>query len=174
MRKLFSTISTLLFIPVAQAQQSTDFLFQEPVDLGEGWSGFTDIGLMGDVLLTLVVATVLGAFIAYHPKHKKRADTLEEIEAPQVYIIYAMIGAIVGILVVKYGLIVGVRFIWHWGVDSLSHGAPVNSPYRSIDFCHLDRLIVRSEPAPCCGAGHHLWLCFDIHSRCTGNLPARC
>ena len=108
MKKLSIPVSTLLFISVAQAQQSTtDLLFQEPVDLGEGWSGFTDIGLLANVFLTLVVATVLGAIIAHHPKHKQRADTMEEIEASHVYIIYSMIGAIVGILVVKYGLVVG-------------------------------------------------------------------
>ena len=107
MKKFSLTFSSLLFIPLVQAQQSTEFLFQEPVELGQGWSGFTDMGLLANVLLTLVVATVLGAIIAHHPKHKQRADTMEEIEASHVYIVYAMIGAIVGILVVKYGLIVG-------------------------------------------------------------------
>jgi hypothetical protein len=35
------------------------------------------------------------------------ADTPEEIEAPKVYITYAMIGAIIGIMVAKYGMVVG-------------------------------------------------------------------
>jgi hypothetical protein len=74
---------------------------------GEGWAGFLDVAFLGHTLLTLVLATVLGAIIAYHPKHIAAADTLEEIEAPKVYILYAVIGAIIGILVVEYGLVVG-------------------------------------------------------------------
>ena len=57
--------------------------------------------------MTLALATLLGAIIAYHPKHKQTADTLAEVEAPKVYILYSVIGAIIGIMVVKYGLVVG-------------------------------------------------------------------
>jgi hypothetical protein len=74
---------------------------------GEGWRGFLDFSFLLATLLTLLLASVLGAIIAYHPKHVAAADTLEEIEAPKVYILYAVIGAIIGILVVKYGLVVG-------------------------------------------------------------------
>jgi hypothetical protein len=74
---------------------------------GEGWAGFLDVAFLGHTLLTLILATVLGAIIAHHPKHIAAADTLEEIEAPKVYILYAVIGAIIGILVVEYGLVVG-------------------------------------------------------------------
>lgn len=69
--------------------------------------GFTDIGFLTNAFLTLVLAAALGAVLAYHPKHVQTADTLEEIEAPKVYIMYAVIGAIIGILVVKYGFVVG-------------------------------------------------------------------
>jgi hypothetical protein len=74
---------------------------------GEGWNGFLEYGFLLDTFLTLLLASVLGAIIAYHPKHLAVADTLEELEAPKVYIFYAVIGAIMGILVVKYGLVVG-------------------------------------------------------------------
>ena len=50
---------------------------------------------------------VLGAILAYHPKYIATADTLEEIEAPKVFITYSVIGALIGIMVVKYGLVVG-------------------------------------------------------------------
>jgi hypothetical protein len=77
------------------------------MSFGEGWQGFTDLGFLVNMLLTLLLAAVLGATIAYHPKRLLTADTLEEIEAPKVYIMYAVIGAFIGILVVKYGLVVG-------------------------------------------------------------------
>jgi hypothetical protein len=89
------------------AQQTQDFLSQPPGSLGEGWYGFTDISFLINALLTLLLATALGAVIAYHPRHRQTADTLEEIEAPKVYVMYAVLGALIGILVVKYGLVVG-------------------------------------------------------------------
>jgi hypothetical protein len=91
----------------ALSQQIEDFFLQESGSLGEGWRGFADVGFLFNALLTLTLAAVLGGVIAYHPKHGQTADTLEEIEAPKVYIMYAVIGAIIGILVVKYGLVVG-------------------------------------------------------------------
>lgn len=75
--------------------------------VGEGWSGFTDIPFLLKTLLTLIVATVLGAAIAYHPRTRLVIDTVEEAEAPKTFIIYAVVGAVIGLLVLKYGLIVG-------------------------------------------------------------------
>ena len=97
----------LLTAPNVVAQTMTDFLLAEPGSLGEGWRGFTDIRFLVNALLTLVLATVLGSIIAYNPKRGQMADTPEEIEAPKVYVTSAMIGAIIGIMVVKYGLVVG-------------------------------------------------------------------
>ena len=74
---------------------------------GEGWRGFTNSGFLINALLNLLLAAILGAIIAYHPRHSLTADTLEEIEATQIYILYAVIGAIAGILVVQYGMVVG-------------------------------------------------------------------
>lgn len=91
----------------SRAQQIPDFLTQDSTPVGEGWRGFLEFAFLANTLLTLMLAAVLGAIIAYHPKHVAAADTLEELEAPKVYILYAVIGAIIGILVVKYGLVVG-------------------------------------------------------------------
>lgn len=106
-------LSTLL-IPLGVSAQQPDALTQlentinnNEFPRGEGWVGFLDLAFLGHTLATLVLATVLGAIIAYHPKHIASADTLEELEAPKVYILYAVIGAIIGILVVGYGLVVG-------------------------------------------------------------------
>ncbi len=107
MRIFWPAGSVVLVAARAWSQQVPDFLLQEPESLGEGWQGFADVGFLASALLTLTLATVLGAAIAYHPKHRQTADTLEEIEAPKVYIMYAVIGAIIGIMVVKYGLVVG-------------------------------------------------------------------
>ena len=101
-----TAFSLMLVASRTWAQEVQDFLTQELV-LAEGWQGFTDVGFLANALLTLTLAAILGAVIAYHPKHLQTADTLEEIEAQRVYIMYAVIGAIIGVMVVKYGLVVG-------------------------------------------------------------------
>lgn len=85
-----------------------EFLNPTQMQVGPGWSGFLNIGFMLNMLLVLVLAAVLGAVIGYHPKHVESADTLAELEAPKVYILYAVIGALIGILVIGYGPIVGL------------------------------------------------------------------
>jgi hypothetical protein len=108
MKKIFwLALGLMLVASAAWPQQNTDFLLQESGSMGEGWSGFTDLGFLVNAFLTLILAAVLGALIAYHPKHIQTADTLEEIEAPKVFITYAVIGALIGIMVVKYGLVIG-------------------------------------------------------------------
>lgn len=97
----------LFIAPIALAQQPVDYLVTETENLGEGWNGFTDMDFLLDAFFTLMLATVLGAIFAYHPRHQQTADTLEELEAPRIHIFYAVIGAIIGILVIKYGLVVG-------------------------------------------------------------------
>lgn len=107
MKKLAISLGFLLSTSRAWSQDIPDILLQEPNSLGEGWHGFADIGFLTNATLTLVLAAVLGAVIAYHPKHGQTTDTIEEVEAPKVYVMYAVIGAIIGIMVVKYGLVVG-------------------------------------------------------------------
>jgi hypothetical protein len=82
-------------------------MIDRPEVLGEGWRGFTDLGFIVNALSMLVLATVLGAALGMQPRHDKTTNSLEEIETPQIYTMYAVIGGIVGIMVVKYGLIVG-------------------------------------------------------------------
>lgn len=107
MRFLLLVLGVMLFASPAWSQQMAEALAQGPGSLGEGWSGFTDIAFLVSALGTLTTATVLAAAIAYHPKHRQTADTLEEIRSPKIFITYSVIGAIIGIIVVKYGLVVG-------------------------------------------------------------------
>ncbi|GEM_PF-495763 len=107
MRIFWLAFSVVLVPSWAWSQQVPDFFLPEPGSLGEGWQGFADVGFLVNTLLTLTLAGILGAVIGYHPRLRQTADTLEEIEAPKVCIMYAVIGAIIGVLVVKYGLVVG-------------------------------------------------------------------
>lgn len=73
-----------------------------------GWRGFADIQFILSSLGSLLLATGLGALIAFHPATLRTVDTLEEAELPKVYIMYAVVGAVIGVTVLKYGMVVGV------------------------------------------------------------------
>jgi hypothetical protein len=105
-RRYLALAAALLATPVL-AQEVGDMILHTPGPRGEGWEGFMDQGFLFRAFLNLTLAAVLGAIIAYHPKHAQTADTFEEIEATQIYILYAVIGSITGILVVQYGMAVG-------------------------------------------------------------------
>lgn len=96
-----------LVLASAAGAQIPDELAGTPVPMGEGWSGFSNLAFILDAFLDLILAAVLGAVIGYHPRRIRTADTLVEIEAPKVSIVYAVIGSLIGILVVEYGLIMG-------------------------------------------------------------------
>ena len=107
MRKILIILLLVLISGVAWGQQVPNIMDQQPGSMGAGWHGFTDVSFMINAFLTLALAAALGAVMAYHPKNIQTADTLEEIEAPKVYITYSVIGALIGIMVVKYGMVVG-------------------------------------------------------------------
>jgi hypothetical protein len=107
MKILWIAFSLVLVASTAWSMQVSDFEVQQSELRVEGWQGFTDFVFLGQAFLTLTLAAVLGAIIAYHPRYIRAADTLEELEAPKIYIMYAVIGALSGIMVVKYGLIIG-------------------------------------------------------------------
>lgn len=74
---------------------------------GEGWSGFTDVALLAKGVLALALASMLSAVIAYHPQSRRTIDRLDEAEAQKVYVLYAVIGALTGLMVLKFGVVVG-------------------------------------------------------------------
>lgn len=82
-----------------------------PMDQNElpsvGWAGFLDWQYMLQSFGALVLATVLGAVIAFHPTTQRSVDTREEAELPKVLIMYALVGAVIGEIVLKYGMVVG-------------------------------------------------------------------
>ena len=99
----------LLLLVSAAGAQVLEELTSTPVPHGEGWPGFTDMDFLLGAFLNLVLAAVLGAVVGFHPRRIRTADTLEEIEAPKVSIVYAITGSLIGILVEKYGL--GMGFV---------------------------------------------------------------
>jgi len=92
---------------VATAQSVRDAAEQSRDLAGEGWRGFTDVAFLGQALLALALATLLGALLAYHPRRRRNVESVEGADAPKVFVLYAVIGAAIGIMVLKYGMVVG-------------------------------------------------------------------
>jgi hypothetical protein len=72
-----------------------------------GWQGFLDVQGMVDEFTALVLATLLALIIAYHPTTQRTVDTIEEAELPKVSIMYALVGAVVGVAVLQFGTVIG-------------------------------------------------------------------
>lgn len=100
-----AVLFTIFISSTALAQQTPNMF--APVPSGEGWQGFLDIGFLFHALINLMLAATLGAAIAFHPRHLQAGASLNSVEETQVYILYAVIGSITGILVVHYGMAVG-------------------------------------------------------------------
>ena len=65
----------------------------------EGWKRFKEWRFLLDTAGGVVLATVLSAAIAYHPKSYGKASKLDEIDQPKTFLMYAMVAAIVAKIV---------------------------------------------------------------------------
>lgn len=65
----------------------------------EGWSSFQDGWLILDMVLVLGFALALSAVIAYHPTTRRRVSSLEHYEQPKAFLLYAMVAAMVALIV---------------------------------------------------------------------------
>lgn len=73
-----------------------------------GWASFLDFRFLVDSLGVLLLAAILGALIGYHPATRRKIDGLSEADMPHVYVMYAVIGAVIGVAVNQFGTVVGV------------------------------------------------------------------
>lgn len=79
-----------------QLATQADAALGEP---GVGWQALTDLEWIGQMSIVLIVAVLLAAAIAYHPTARAKASTLEQLEQPKTFIMYAMVGALAAIIV---------------------------------------------------------------------------
>ena len=68
--------------------------------LGVGWEAFTDFAFIGQMLLILLVTLVLAGLLAYHPATRRSSSgSLDALDAPRTFLVYALVGAIITIIV---------------------------------------------------------------------------
>jgi hypothetical protein len=70
-----------------------------PLAPGVGWQAFQDLEFIVEILVVLLISVVLAAVIAYHPTLRRKATTVAEVEQPKTFVLYAMVGAILTIIV---------------------------------------------------------------------------
>ena len=74
---------------------------------GEGWAGFEDVQFLLVFVGRLLLATALAIILAYHPKAARNYKSIADVNAPKSFILYALIAAIIGTAVLKFGGMVG-------------------------------------------------------------------
>jgi len=67
--------------------------------LQEGWSSFQDLWLLLDIFVVLLLALALGALIAFHPSTRRRISSLDQLERPKTLLMYAVVAAVVALIV---------------------------------------------------------------------------
>lgn len=67
--------------------------------LYEGWSSFGNIWMLLDRISVLAMALILGALIAYHPSSRRRVSSIDHFEQPKTFLMYALVSAVVALLV---------------------------------------------------------------------------
>ena len=70
-------------------------------DLRKGWDKFGEFPHIVDISLVLLLSILLAAFIAYHPSTRRKASNITEFEQPKTFLMYAMVGALIALLVQK-------------------------------------------------------------------------
>jgi len=74
----------------------------QPSTLGEVWLQFMDFDLMSKLVLALVLACMLAALIAYHPRTYGKIAKLNELESAKTLIMFSTVGAVTGTIVLRY------------------------------------------------------------------------
>ena len=100
----------LMALAAAPTMANADGLFSPASGqlAAAGWAGFLDMKFMAESLSALLLAILLGAVIGYHPSTPRTVDTLREAEMPKVHIMYAFVGAMIGVTVREFGMVIGV------------------------------------------------------------------
>lgn len=82
--------------PTTMTPPAAESLLQETA---VGWGAFTNFEFIGQMALVLLISMLLSAAIAYHPSSRRKASTLADFEQPKTFIMYAMVGAIIALIV---------------------------------------------------------------------------
>jgi hypothetical protein len=112
------------------------------IDLAQGWDAFLDGWRLLDMAIVFLLAAVLGALIAYHPRTRAKASTLTELEQPKTFIMYALVGAVTAKIVEANSAMAFVVF----GIGGLMRFRTDVGPAKDTG-----RVILTAVVGVCCG-----------------------
>ena len=92
--------------------------------------------------IVFLLAAVLGAVIAYHPRTRAKASTLAELEQPKTFIMYALVGAVTAKIVEANSAMAFVVF----GIGGLMRFRTDVGPAKDTG-----RVILTAVVGVCCG-----------------------
>lgn len=81
-----------------------------------GWSQLTNLDEMREFILALVEAMAMTAVLAFHPRSVAHRRGSSDWEHPQAMFLYALVGLVVGFLVIHHGVLIGFVI---FGIGSL-------------------------------------------------------
>ena len=96
--------------PVAALAQGLDAapgFLPEIAVRGRGWSQVFQTEELIEYAIGLVEAFVQTALIAFHPASLAERRTREDFEAPRILFVYALIGMVIGFLIMHHGYLIG-------------------------------------------------------------------
>ena len=70
----------------------------ERLSLGPGWEAFLQADQYIHAALVLLTATLSGVVLAFHPVHRGRSLTLEDVEQRKTIVLYSTVGALIAII----------------------------------------------------------------------------
>ncbi|SLN70535.1 hypothetical protein TRL7639_04171 [Falsiruegeria litorea R37] len=107
--RVLSLLFAFLWIatPLAAQVDPSGMLAENLTVTGKGWGQLAELHEMGQFLLGLIEVTVMTAVIAYHPATRADRRKLAEYQVPGTLFVYALIGMVVGFLVMNHGAIIG-------------------------------------------------------------------
>lgn len=85
--------------PSAHAAQAAAAAQVTRESLIASWSSVGNVWMILDMVLVLLLALFLGALIAYHPSTRRRVSSLEHFEQPKTLLMYAVVAAVVALIV---------------------------------------------------------------------------
>jgi hypothetical protein len=85
----------------------TSDLASEVILSGQGWQQITNLQEMAELLLAVLVTAALTAAIAFHPVVLAERRTAEDHQEPRSLFLYALVGLLVGFMVMHHGYLIG-------------------------------------------------------------------
>ncbi len=103
---ILSACPALLMAQMDPAEFLADSASEE-ISIGQSWAQFQGPEELLYFLFNVAVVVALTALLVFHPVRRGRRRNVNDLMMPQLFFLYALIGMVVGFLVVQHGSMIG-------------------------------------------------------------------